>query len=125
LIHVVDAAAAALDLTGGIAHVLRGDVDANVLNRFKHLDPRIDQRAVYRIADGRDDLCRTTVDGVLVELGVVEAQQRALDRFGSQRPVVESIFEAFDDELHRLIEVLNPLRLVDKDVGVEDVFDIL
>src|SRR6056297_935950 len=125
LVHVVDATAAALDLAGGRAHVLRGDVDTDVLNRFEQADLAVDQRAVDRVADRRDDLRRTAVDGVLVELRVVEPEQRPLDRLGGQRAVVERLLKPFEDELHRLVEVLDPLRVVDEDVRPVDVLDVL
>src|SRR6056297_2104418 len=125
LVHVVDATAAALDLAGGRAHVLRGDVDTDVLNRFEQADFAVDQRAVDRVADRRDDLRGTAVDGVLVELRVVQAEQRPLDRLGGQRAVVERFLKPLKHELHRLVEVLNPLRVVDEDVGPVDVLDVL
>src|SRR6056297_1973559 len=125
LVHVVDAAAATLDLTGRGAHVLRGDVDPDVLNRLQQADLAVDQRAVDRVADGGDDLRGPAVDGVLVELRVVQAEQRPLDRLGGERPVVEGFLKPFEDELHRLVEVLDPLRVVDEDVRPVDVLDVL
>jgi hypothetical protein len=85
----------------------------------------VDQRAVDRITDRGDDLCGPAVDGVLVELRVVQPEQRPLDRLVGERPVVERLVETLDDEFHRLVEVLDPLRVVDEDVGAVDVLDLL
>jgi len=65
------------------------------------------------------------VDGVPVEAGVVETQEGTLDGLGGERAVVECVLEALDEELHRLVEVLDTLRLVDEDVGPVDVLDVL
>ena len=122
---VLDHAAAALDLPEGGPHEVLGHVDEDLLDRLEQDAPALDHRAVDRRSRRRDDLGGSAVHGVLVELRIDEAdlQRRAL--LGRERPSIHRLDVRFLDELHRLVQVLDPFRRVDQHVRVLNPYDVL
>src|SRR3989475_7193887 len=122
---VLDHAAAALDVPDRGPHVVLRDVDEHFLDRLHEASPTLDHRAVDRRPRGGDDLCGPAVDGVFVELRVHEDDLHRHALLPGERPFVHRLDVRFLDQLHRLVQVLNPLRRVDQHVRVLHPHDVL
>ncbi len=105
--------------------MLRRHVDPDVLDRLEQSDLGVDERAVERTPDSWNNLCRSAVDRVFVESSVVEPDKRALDGLAGQWPLVECFLEPLDHQLHRLVQVLDTLCIVNHDIRPENVLDVL
>ena len=73
---------------------------------------------------GGDGLCRSTVDGVLVQLGVNQADVHALDGFVCNGAFYADFVERLDDEFASFVEVLDTFGVVDEHVGSVDGVDL-
>src|SRR6266511_254498 len=125
LADVLDHPAPALDVADRGAHVVLRDVDEDLLDRLEQDASGLDHRAVDRGSGGGDDLRGPAVDGVLVELRVDEAhlQRHALLR--GERAAVHRLREGLLDQLHRLVEILDPFGRIEQHVRVLDPDDVL
>src|SRR5947209_473121 len=122
---VLDHAAAALDVPDRGPHVVLRDVDEHFLDWLHEASPTLDHRAVDRRPRGGDDLRGTSVDRVFVELRVHEEDLHRHALLPGERPFRHRLDVRFLDQLHRLVEVLNPLRRVDQHVRVLHPHDVL
>src|SRR5438552_9429397 len=122
---VLDHAAAALDVPDRGPHVVLRDVDEHFLDRLHEASPTLDHRAVDRRPRGGDDLGGPAVDGVFVELRVDEEDLHRHALLPGERPFGHRLDVRFLDQLHRLVQVLNPLRRVDQHVRVLHPHDVL
>ncbi len=60
-----------------------------------------------------------------MQLDIDEPHLEVLDRFISKRAARERFMDAFDDQFHRLVKVLDTFGHVDKHVGALDILDVL
>src|SRR5437667_7894826 len=125
LIDILDHPAAALDFSERRPHEILGHVDEDLLDRLEQGPPALDHRAVDRRSGGGDDLGRPAVDRILVELRVDEAYLEAHCLLGRERSLPHRLDVRLLDELHRLVEVLDPFRRIDQHVRVVDPDDVL
>src|SRR5438093_6130255 len=122
---VLDHASPALDLSDRGAHEVLRDVDEDLLDRLEEDPASLNDCPVDRGARGRDDLRWTPVHGVLVELRVDEAHLEAHALLRREGALVHRLDVRFLDELHRFVQVLDPLRGIDQDIRVVNPDDVL
>src|SRR2546428_238039 len=125
LVDVLDDPASALDLPERRAHEILGPVDEGLLDRLEQDSPALDHRAVDRRSRRRDDLGRPAVDGVFVELRVDEAHLEPHRLLAGEGSLTHRLDVRLLDQLHRLVQVLDPFRRVDEHVRVVDPDDVL
>src|SRR5438034_10939108 len=125
LLDVLDHPASALDLPERGAHEILGHVDEDLLDRLQQGPRALDHRAVDRRSCRRADLSGAAVDGVFVELRVDEAHLEPHRLLRGQGSPVHRLDVCFLDQLHRLVQVLDPFRRVDQHVRVVDPDDAL
>src|SRR3989440_5638682 len=125
LVDVLDHPPPALDLPERRAHEILGHVDEDLLDRLEQDSPALDHRAVDRRSGRRDDLGGPAVDGVFVELRVDEAHLEPHRLLAGERSLAHRLDVRLLDQLHRLVQVLDPFRRVDEHVRVVDPDDAL
>src|SRR2546427_12622509 len=125
LVDVLDHPASALDLPERGAHEILGHVDEDLLDRLEQGPHALDHRAVDRRSRRRDDLSGAAVDGVFVELRVDEAHLEPHRLLAGEGSLAHRLDVRFFDQLHRLVQVLDPFRRVDEHVRVVDPDDAL
>src|SRR5437899_6867328 len=125
LVDVLDHAPAALDLPQRRAHEILGHVDEDLLDRLEQDPPALDHRAVDRRSRRRDDLGGPAMDGVFVELRVDEAHLEPHRLLAGEGSLAHRLDVRLLDQLHRLVQVLDPFRRVDEHVRVVDPDDAL
>src|SRR2546422_3768292 len=125
LVDVLDHPASALDLPERGAHEILGHVDEDLLDRLEQGPHALDHRAVDRRSRRRDDLSGAAVDGVFVELRVDEAHLEPHRLLRGEGPPAHRLDVRFFDQLHRLVQVLDPFRRIDQHVRIVDPDDAL
>src|SRR2546429_4109009 len=125
LVDVLDHAASALNLPECGAHEILGHVDEDLLDRLEQGPHALDHSAVDRRSCRRDDLSGAAVDGVFVELPVDEGHLEPHRLLHGEGHPVHRLDVCFLDQLHRLVQVLDPFRRVDQHVRVVDPDDAL
>src|SRR5438445_9961992 len=123
---VLDHAPPGLDFADrGAHHVLR-DVHEHLREGLQEGPPRLAHRPVDRAVRRGDHLRGAAVDRVLVELRVHEPHLHRHALLPGEWALPHRLLdERLLDQLHRLVEVLDPLRRVDQHVRVLDPHDVL
>src|SRR2546425_3658347 len=125
LVDVLDHPSSALDLPERGAHEILGHVDEDLLDRLEQGPHALDHRAVNRRSRRRDDLSGAAVDGVFVELRVDETHLEPHRLLRGEGPPAHRLDVRFFDQLHRLVQVLDPFRRIDQHVRIVDPDDAL
>src|SRR3989475_4204612 len=125
LVDVLNHPASALDLPERRPHEILGHVDEDLLDRLEQDPPALDHRAVDRRSGRRDDLGGSAMDGVLVELRVDEAHLESHRLLPGEGSLAHRLDVRFLDQLHRLVQVLDPFRRIEQHVRVVDPDDVL
>ena len=94
--------------------------DEGFLHGFKQDSLRSHHGTFDSIADGRDRLRWSSVNGVFVEFGINESNKHSLDRFVCNWALDANFVEGFNYEFTGFVKVLNTLGVIDKNVGAVD-----